>query len=471
MVGVVACTPPTTPLRAGATLQLVAGGAQATTAGYQLGDTIVVVLHDDANTPIAFAPIHVSTDAVLGAVTVIDALTRADGTARLVWRLGLTVGEQQLVITSGAAAAATPLTVSASARSEAMRAIAGDEQVFCGLDAGGRLGCWGPLEQVDQAPRWHAHPGAQRFIALAVHPRANGTRRGCAVEDTGRVWCFDVLGDATIAALSEMPGTHLPLVSVTTGSGSGAMAPPFCGLTSDGVAFCWGDNTYGTLGDGSETSRDDVAPVATLTRFDRIGVGTAHACATARDGTGWCWGRNQMSQVGYTASSFPVSVPVRRTGLLRFNDVVPIPGDATCGVLVDNGGIYCWGAKSATGIGTPAMELIDEPSFSFPVYTGGVGRDNGIMSVDQAAVMLGSDGESSWWGRLEPGVERVMSYAPRPFVHQLPLDRRAGGQLSGLLCGLVRGSSLYLCGRVMTLTGYPSHQLHPEFAGFGMPQP
>jgi hypothetical protein len=117
------------------------------------------------------------------------------------------------------------------------------------------------------------------------------------------------------------------------------------------------------------------------------------------------------------------------------------------------------------------MSRIDEPSFDFPIFTAGVGRDNSIGAIDRASVVVGSTGESGWWGRLDPRVAEILSYAPRPFVHQLPLARLIQGHTSGLVCGTSAGNDTYLCGRMMTLTGYPSHQSHPELAGFGMPQP
>jgi hypothetical protein len=206
-------------------------------------------------------------------------------------------------------------------------------------------------------------------------------------------------------------------------------------------------------------------------RFSQVAAGSYHVCGAGVDGVGWCWGRNDSSQVGTLPIALPSTSPVRRTGILRFQAVVPVPGHATCGVAIQNGGVYCWGAKESTGIGAATMALIGGPSFHTPIFATGSGRDNMVRAVDGATVVLGSDGESSWWGRLEPGVEEVRAYAPRPLIHQLQLQALTASHLGGLLCGTVAGSMTYLCGRMMTLTGYPTHQLHPDFAGFGMPLP
>src|SRR5215207_6100134 len=62
-----------------------------------------------------------------------------------------------------------------------------------------------------------------------------------------------------------------------------------CGVTTDNRAYCWGDNTYGRLGDGSTTRRLAPYPVATTLRFRQISAGDGHTCAVALDQRAYCW--------------------------------------------------------------------------------------------------------------------------------------------------------------------------------------
>ena len=57
-----------------------------------------------------------------------------------------------------------------------------------------------------------------------------------------------------------------------------------CGVTTDSLAYCWGDNHYGQLGDGTTTSR--LAPVAVRggLRFRNVKAGSSHSCGIAGDG-------------------------------------------------------------------------------------------------------------------------------------------------------------------------------------------
>ena len=221
---------PTSPPAEHATLEVVSGEGQATTAGYQLADTVVVRLLDEDNTPIGFAPIHASTEAMLADVIQVDALTRADGTARIVWRLGLSVGPQQLIVSSGVDALVTPIEVHAESRSQPMRALAGDESVLCAIDLSGQLGCWNPLADAEHAPRWTPHATSERFVALAIHRLSGGERRGCAASVAGRMWCFDVSSDASVSNLVEIPGNPGSGAQVFTASGELDSDPPFCAL-------------------------------------------------------------------------------------------------------------------------------------------------------------------------------------------------------------------------------------------------
>jgi Regulator of chromosome condensation (RCC1) repeat len=50
----------------------------------------------------------------------------------------------------------------------------------------------------------------------------------------------------------------------TLGAGGG-LGAAFCGLSTSQIAYCWGDDTYGELGDGkSGAANDSGSPVAVL---------------------------------------------------------------------------------------------------------------------------------------------------------------------------------------------------------------
>lgn len=450
------------------TLALVAGSAQSQVAGYPLADTLVVRLADASGAPAPFAPITVASDAPLAHVTMIDAVTRADGTARLAWRLGVALGAQQLTVAH--ARAPDPLVITATATSNRFRSVAGGDALLCAVDLQGRLGCVAPIADADRPPRW-APTLDGPYSAVAINHLATGVRRGCAATVAGPVHCFDVAPDAIISNVATVGGAHPPLVSLATATGQHDANPPFCGLAADGSAWCWGDNRDGALGDGSIESRPTVAAAAVPLRFTRLDVGAHHACGLDVDGVGWCWGRNDLSQLGAPPSLLPMPQAFKRPGLLRYHAMIPIRDSATCGLARDNGGVWCWGEKTSLGIGALTMGLIEGPSITIPVFVTGLVDPIAIGVVDRATVAISANGRHAWWGRLEPGVDRVEAFEPQAFLHWVPLASLAMPVAEGAVCGTPPGHDAFLCVRLLTATGYSTHQPTSALAGFGMPFP
>ncbi len=469
---VIACgtSPVTPPGPDPGTLTLLSGGQQVQVAGYQLADTVVVALRDGDDLPIPFAPIAASTAAVLGRVTVIDPLTRTDGTARLVWRLGLQLDGQELVVTSGGGHDVAPLNIAATATGNRLRSLTGSDELFCAIDAAGGLGCVAPVLHPDVPPRWSPVSGGP-FAAVAVNHLTSGVRRGCAATVAGPVRCFDVADDGTIGVMEDLAGEHPPLVSLSTSTGQHEREPPFCGLAADGSAWCWGDNRHGVLSDGTLLSRNVIAAAAAPLRFATLVVGAYHACGTDLDGSPWCWGRNDFSQLGAPPTALPMTQPVRRTSLLRFHAVLPIREHATCALARENAGVWCWGEKTSLGIGALIMGLIDGPSTWLPVFVSELSSPAAIGVVGRATVTLAPEGRHAWWGRLDPGVDLVEALAPRPFLPWVPMASLAVPVAEGMVCGPPPGRVEVLCLRVLSAAGYATHQAAPHLAGFGMPLP
>jgi alpha-tubulin suppressor-like RCC1 family protein len=63
-----------------------------------------------------------------------------------------------------------------------------------------------------------------------------------------------------------------------------------CAVTSSGAAYCWGQNYYGELGNGTTDSSAVPVPVTGGLSFVTIGAGHAHTCALTTSGAAYCWG-------------------------------------------------------------------------------------------------------------------------------------------------------------------------------------
>jgi hypothetical protein len=113
----------------------------------------------------------------------------------------------------------------------------------CGLTPGGTIYCWGAQPV----------PISSGEVFASV---ATGSGHACAVTVVGGAWCWGEngagqLGNGQVGGVSSTP------VAVTGGhsfsvirAGGGVT----CGLTTGGRVYCWGDNFWGEVGDGSDFS-------------------------------------------------------------------------------------------------------------------------------------------------------------------------------------------------------------------------
>ena len=123
-----------------------------------------------------------------------------------------------------------------------------------------------------------------------------------------------------------------------------------CARKNDLTVWCWGDNSNGTLGDGTNTSRSTPSAVATLDKdVMEIATGRWFACARHAAGTVSCWGANGSGQLGngtMTNSNRPVAV----TGITDARQVGG--GQIHACVLHASNTVSCWGATRTGSLET-----------------------------------------------------------------------------------------------------------------------
>jgi alpha-tubulin suppressor-like RCC1 family protein len=116
-----------------------------------------------------------------------------------------------------------------------------------------------------------------------------------------------------------------------------------CGVTTANRAVCWGRNAHGQLGNGAFKDRSRPGAVTGGLRFRQVSAGGFHTCGVTLDDRAYCWGRNDQGRLGDGTIGGERPVPVVVTGGLRFSQV-SAGDDHSCGVTTTNR-VFCWGSN------------------------------------------------------------------------------------------------------------------------------
>lgn len=87
----------------------------------------------------------------------------------------------------------------------------------------------------------------------------------------------------------------------------------YLALKKDGTVWAWGDNTYGQVGNVSESTVEDPMKIASLSDVVDIQAGCGYSLALKSNGTLWAWGKNDYGQLGNGTnqdSNIPVQVQI-----------------------------------------------------------------------------------------------------------------------------------------------------------------
>ncbi|MCB0391030.1 MAG: hypothetical protein KDD58_07060 [Bdellovibrionales bacterium] len=181
-----------------------------------------------------------------------------------------------------------------------------------------------------------------------------GAYFSCARENSGaKCWGDNAngqLGDSTNSLRStpvDVSGLNSGVVKIVTGSNFS------CALKTNGDVKCWGDNTFGQLGNGNNTDSYTPISVSSLSNIIDIAAGVFHACAIKDNGSLYCWGKNGAGQLGVDSTDNKnTPQPVlgidgvnQRTKLVSINGNHSDSNGSTC-VVLENGESKCWGLNT-----------------------------------------------------------------------------------------------------------------------------
>ena len=292
----------------------------------------------------------------------------------------------------------------------------------CVVRAGGAVWCWGAngygqvgndnnLDQLLAVPVVQAG-GAPLTGMVDV---SVGYRHACARDATGAAWCwgdntYGQLGDGTIAGRGHAQAVTFNGVPVT-GVASFATGQFFnCYVDGSGQGWCFGDNRYGQLGNGSQINATQPTPIGA---FAQIAPGGFHACGVHADGTVACWGDGSQGRLGdgtQNAHFTPNPVLVEPNGEQIKGVATVAAGGVSC-ALTTLQHVLCWGVDRHGQNRTSAFVP------SAITTSGGSSLDHAtelVAHYAHACVRRG-DGSIACWGRDSEGEFGDGSTANHPY--------------------------------------------------------
>ncbi len=205
--------------------------------------------------------------------------------------------------------------------------------------------------------------------ALVAQPLliAGGTEHTCVLHDDGSVKClgsnrYGQLGN-NLLTLHPIPINVSNLVGPATAIDAGSYHT--CARIANGTVQCWGLNSSGQLGNGTTSNSSAPVTVSGLSGVSEVAAGYAYTCALLNAGPGGtvqCWGDNTYGQLG-NGNTTQITSPGPVIGLPAGGvAAVTASLDHTCALLNNHQAIYCWGKNAHGQLGTGAVS--STPSLS-----------------------------------------------------------------------------------------------------------
>jgi alpha-tubulin suppressor-like RCC1 family protein len=425
-----------------AELRLLSSSTSTGTPGWPLADSVVVEVRDAQGNPMEGVRVNWTGPGIISPAA---STTNGDGRVAASWTLGLTERQQNISVTAGNLPAVTVSATGAAFHAEDVT-VGG---VFACAISAGRAYCWGDN-------RFGQLGIGTTSNELAVVPQpVSGDLTFSDISAGGAVACGLVNGAAYCWGSNESgeTGTGVagaPILRPTpvatalrftgiTAEGRQSWDNSVCGITPQGEVWCWGDNVWGKLGDGTQVNSPFPVRVQSDVVFSRVETGYFHACALSETAALWCWGEQETDGggLGPRPKGF-YTTPVSVADGYTFNDV-SLGRDWTCGLTLENRA-YCWGSNNSGELGVTlersAAPVAVSGGLSFLSLSAGNMEENIGLTSDLRLYRWGSIGNDARQFEPVPVTESLSFLSADP--GEFPFERAAGGS-----CGIVSGGAVY----------------------------
>ena len=340
----------------------------------------------------------------------------------------------------------------------------------CALDTDGISYCWGfdadwmyedtpsSTERallVDQAPSLMQGEEVNTLTSSGVDL--------CIITESQRLICADNY-EWTPEEIPDLGDfNEIPTDAIPNGEGMVSVSGQFgthCLLTDVGAAYCWGQSGLGSdVGYSATPVAVDASGLLNGKTLVDVATSQSHSCAIDDAGLAYCWGRDGSGSLGNgKAGGGTTPVAVKTDGALAGESLIDIEvGDELSCALADDGDSYCWGSNyhGALGDGSDRKRAVVPVAVDLSAVPGGETLVHLVTNPDETTCALSDGGHAYCWGHSDVGqtgtglTQNKVSTA-QPVVTSGALNGVNLTSLAatwGTFCGLSGESKVYCWGR------------------------
>ena len=287
---------------------------------------------------------------------------------------------------------------------------------------------------------------------------ATGSSHTCAILENGSAMCWGLdnygqLGDGGDATNRNKPTTYVSTEDGQTVTQIHAKQSRTCIVLNDNTASCWGFNEDGQAGDDSTNTYKSPSVKVQFPdgkRVKSMGMGLKHTCAILEDDSLTCWGLDSFGALGNGNSDTSDKYTPQTITTPSDRKVVKVePGATHTCILLDDGGVMCWGRDNLGQLGNGATsDTIHTPSSNVELPEGRAATDLSVGDHHSCALL--DNGSVACWGQNNYGQlgENTTTHRPTPVYPHLPAGSIAVSVAVGPYnsCAILENSSLYCWG-------------------------
>ena len=333
-------------------------------------------------------------------------------------------------------------------------AVSTTKRVYCwGTNSQGQLarpigtGASGGSNVIDTGTANQIHPQPLLVTELVgdVESVSTGYAHACARMTTGKVFCwgdntYGQLGDSSTVSATAPVEVLLPETATAVSAGDAST----CAVLTSGAIACWGLGADGRLGTGNTSTALRPVVISGVSHAVDVSVGSRHTCALA-NGKAYCWGYGTTGALGL-GDTRTVSTAETVTALSNVARI-SAGNDNSCAVLT-NGDTYCWGSNASGALGLGTQTQTETPT---AIVTGLADTSTVIAVGDGATCGVNTSGAAYCMGANADGQLGTGDAATATSAQQV--RGLASGVVaiappsSGHGCAIVSGGALYCWGR------------------------